>query len=476
MLVNGVFLGGVCDQGTGKQLIRSPYDHSVVGTAAEGGWSECDAALHSAAQAFPAWSATPQQTRSDLVNRIADAIEARTPELAELMALEIGKPISVARGELERTAITFRLAANLKNEQENLDLSYDKRGPGFRATVRRAPIGVVLAISPFNWPFNLAAHKIGPALMAGNTVVVKGSSQASLCTLTLARIIHEAGCPHGVFNAVNVPGKLAEKMALDDRVAKVSFTGSPSVGWGLKQLLPHKKVTLELGGNAFVIVDSVGDAEKFASEMNAAAYGYAGQVCISAQHVLVRRELFAEVSGALASAAATVKATDPLSENSLCGPLISEDAARRVESWLLHATESGARVLAGGTRNGTLIDPTLVEVSDFGSMQAKGVALTCDEVFGPVLTVSPFNVFDEALNWIQASQFGIHTSVYTDDEELIEKAFDTLPVSGLIVNAPPTVRFDSMPYGGVRRSGFGREGVPYTWLEMSEPKVIVRRN
>lgn len=470
MLIDGHFVGGPCDQGVGKLVVKNPYDGQVIGTAAEGGWSEANTALEAARDAFRRSSVTADERRS-LLTQISEAVAARSEELAEILVYEIGKPITWARGEVARTAVTFRLAADAVDlmAPRAVELPHDPRANDYTARVARFPVGVVLAIVPYNWPYNLAAHKIAPALASGNAVVVKPSSLAPLSTLSLVRIIHEARCPPGLVNAVVVPSPIAEKMAVDPRVNKLSFTGSPKVGWMLKEKLPNKRVTLELGGDAAAIIAEDADLDWAIPRIVSGGYGYAGQVCIAIQHVWAHASRYDEVRERLAQASRTCPAGDPRDERTVCGPLITAAEADRVMDWIAEAQAKGATVLAGGTREGNVVAPTLLEnVSDTAH-------LGCEEVFGPVLTLRPYDDIAEPIRHINSSPYGIHTGVFTRNDDLAERAFRELEVGGVVIDDFPTLRFDVLPYGGVRNSGFGREGVPYAIEEMTELRSFVRR-
>lgn len=467
MLIAGHFIGGPCDQAVGKLVVRNPYDGTVVGTAAEGGWSEANTALDSAQDAFRTHKLSPEARRM-LLLKIAESIRERSEELAQLLVLEIGKPITWARGEVTRTAITFQLAADYvqATDPQPVELPYDARAADYTAQVARFPVGVVLAIVPYNWPYNLAAHKIAPALASGNAVVVKPSSLAPLSTLTLVRIIHEAGCPPGLVNAVVVPSPLAEKMALDPRVNKLSFTGSPKVGWMLKQKLADKRVTLELGGDAAAIIAPDANLNWAIPRIAAGAYGYAGQVCIAIQHVWAHVSIYDDVKARLIEATMNCPTGDPAEERTVCGPVISSEEADRIMSWI---ADSGGTLLAGGTRDRNVIAPTLLEDVKHTSQ------LGCEEVFGPVLTLRPYTDIAEPIDHINRSPHGIHTGVFTRDDVLAERAFRELNVAGVVIDDYPTLRFDVLPYGGVRKSGFGREGIAYAIEEMTELRSYVRR-
>jgi acyl-CoA reductase-like NAD-dependent aldehyde dehydrogenase len=471
MLIGGHFIGGPCDQGVGKQVLHQPGVGTVVGSAAEGGWNEANAALDAAMDAFASWRRSTRRERQQLLRRIASLVRERSEELSRLLSHEVGKPISLARGEVLRLGLTFDLAADALTDYglEQLPVDYDPRGEGYRCFVERFPVGVVLGIVPYNWPFNLAAHKLAPALAVGNTIVLKPSQQSPICTLELARLIHEAGCPAGVVNAVNVPSTIAQRMAEDERVAMLSFTGSPPVGWKLKSLLPHKRVSLELGGNAYAITCADAELEWAVQRTVSGAFGYAGQICISVQHALAHSSIYSDFRQRLIEATEACPTGGVDDEQTICGPLINEEAAAKVEEWVSEAVAKGAKVIAGGTREGALMRPTLVE-----GVPAD-VRLACQEVFGPVLTLAPFGDFSEAIGCVNSSDYGIQTGVFTHDERIAEKAFRELDVGGVIINDYPTLRFDNMPYGGVRRSGFGREGVRYAMDEMTELKTLVVR-
>ncbi|ARU44903.1 hypothetical protein CCB81_12420 [Armatimonadetes bacterium Uphvl-Ar2] len=472
LLLNGVFLGGPCDQGIGKEIAVSPWDGRRIGTFAEGGWAEMDAALDCATQAVDTYRKTTMAERGELLQRIGEAVTQREEELTELLVQEVGKPITAARAEVKRTALTFRLAADLARnlEPDTVDLSYDPRGANYRGEVRRRPVGPVLAIVPWNWPYNLAAHKIAPALLAGCPVILKPSTAAALCTLTLARLIHECGCPAGVVNAIASPNAIAEKAVRDPRAKFVSFTGSEAVGWRLKELVPDRKVSLELGGDASAVLCQDADLDHALPLVLNGAFAYAGQICISVQHLRVHESLVDEVVARLVPMIENLSCGDPALESTVVGPVINSSAANRIEAALASAAAGGAKILAGGQRTGNLVSPTLI--CDLPA----GHTLACDEVFGPVLTLSTFATDAEAMGQVNAGRFGLQAGVFTASKDRAELYIEDLEVGGVVINDVPTVRFDAMPYGGVKRSGFGREGVRSAYEEMSEPLAVVRRN
>ena len=471
MLINGCFIGGPCDQGIGKQVVRAPFDDAIVGTAAEGGIHELRTCIDSAHDAFTSWRHSPRHVRQQLLRRVATLVRESSDELVEVLTLEVGKPISWSRGEVARLALTFDYAADLLTTwgTSMLPVDMDPRGEGYRCTVERFPVGVVFAIVPYNWPYNLTAHKIAPALATGNTIVVKPSPLAPLSTLSLVRLIHEAGCPPGVLNAWNGPPQLAQKALIEDkRIKMLSFTGSAAVGWKLKELLPNRKVTLELGGNATAVICEDADLEWAVKRIVVGAYGYAGQVCIAIQHILVHESRYEEAYSRIEAATLACPTGDPTDPNVVCGPLITDEAADKLFGMIEEAKANGASVV-GGRREGRMIYPALLRDVSPDS------AISTEEAFGPVVTIRPYKDHKEAIDLINASQYGIHAGVFSDSMHTAETFYRQLEVGAVIINDYPTLRFDNMPYGGVKRSGFGREGLAYAMDEMTEPKVLLTK-
>ncbi len=471
LLVGGHFFGGVCDQGVAKGPVYAPYDGHVVGTCAEGTWQEMDAAIDAADSAFATWKASSRRDRQTLLRTIARLVRERAQELVDLLTDEVGKPVTWSWGEVKRLAVTFDLAADYLSSPsgEVLPTDFDERGTGYRCLVERFPVGPVLAVTPYNWPYNLAAHKIAPALAAGNTVVFKPSPLSPLSSLTLARLIHEAGCPEGVLNAVVCNGPTTQKAVTDPRIKMVSFTGSDTVGWMIKGLVPEKRVALELGGDASAIVMADADLDWTVSRLVAGGYGYAGQVCISIQHVLVEQSVYGDVKERLIEATRDCPTGDPRNAETVCGPLIGAAAADKVQEWTQEALDRGAKGLVIGERVGNVVGPTLLE--DVSPDSRLGGC----EVFGPVLTLQAFGKPSQAYERVNQSSYGIHCGVFSHDMRVSEEAFRSLEVGGVIVNDYPTLRFDNMPYGGVKRSGTGREGIASAFAEMSEPRVLLAR-
>ncbi|MDI9641254.1 aldehyde dehydrogenase family protein [Kamptonema cortianum] len=471
LLIDGYFFGGPCDQSIGKTQHYAPYDGELVGTAAEAGWSELDAALNAARNAFQAWRQSPFTDRQALLGRVSTMIRERSEELANLMAREIGKPVSAAHAEIERCAITFKLAADYLGlvQQEHYPLDYDGRGKDFVGSSERFPVGVVMAIVPYNWPLNLAAHKVAPSLAAGNTVVVKAPSLGTLTTLTLGRILHECGCPPGVVNFLNCSATLAQKAVEDPRTDMLSFTGSPAVGWKLKGLIPKKRVALELGGDATAVVAADADITSAIEKLVKSSFLYAGQICISTQHILVDKTIYEEFTKKFVAAAEACPAGNPLDPQTVCGPVSSAESADRIMEWIQEAEDEGAQVLTGGNRTGLIIEPTVVaNVPD-------NVKLGCEEVFGPVVTLASYSTLEEAIERINRSKFGLQVAIFTNSVEAQAQFYRQCDVGSVIVNDSPSVRFDSMPYGGNKESGYGREGIASAFHEMTSAKSLVER-
>lgn len=473
LLVAGHRIGGPCDQAVGKEVVRNPYDGTIVGTVAEGGWSELSTCLAAASDSFQTWRYSSIEERIELLTKISKLASVRREELADLAVKEIGKPITMALAEVDRLVRTFDLAAReLKENPEwrrtKTDISFDTRSKLAKAFVERRPRGVVFAITPYNWPYNLAAHKVAPALATGNTIVLKPNPLSALCTLTLAHLIQEAGCPAGVINCWNGPTKLVEKGLADPRVSMISFTGSATVGWLIKAAHPKLPVILELGGNAPAIICPSANLRDAVEKCVASAYGYAGQVCISLQNLYVHRDVYDQVKDLLLAAIKNLPTGNPVDDKVVCGPLISTAFVDKVQAMIDEAVAGGGSLLIEGKAEKTLMPAQLIEDAPSDSR------LMTEEAFGPVLTLSVYDDLNELVGTLNRGKYGIHASVFTASEEDIAIA-SKLEFGGVVVNDSPSLRFDNLPYGGVRESGFGREGVRYAMLDMTEATSIVRR-
>ena len=411
----------------------------------------------------------PSHERRDVLLRLLDRCRERAEELARVLAIEVGKTITEARGEVARMLETLQLSAEeatrIGGEIMPVDLS--PRTAGYRCLWRRYPIGPCSFITPFNFPLNLMAHKIGPAIAAGCTWVLKPAPDTPVSSLILAEILADCGLPRGAFSVIPCDVKDAGPLVEDDRIRLLSFTGSPQVGWQLRSRAGTKKVQLELGGNAACIVDADADLDRAAERITIGAFSHAGQSCISVQRIFIHEAVYEPLRDRLVERAERIRTGDPLDENTTLGPLIREADAARVELWVREAVEAGARVLCGGRRDGVFYAPTYLENVD------PQQRVSCQEIFGPVAVLSRFDDFDAALAWANDSRFGLQAGVFTRDIRKVLRAWDTLDVGGVIINDVPTMRTDAMPYGGVKASGLGREGVRFAIEEMTEPRVLL---
>jgi glyceraldehyde-3-phosphate dehydrogenase (NADP+) len=391
-------------------------------------------------------------------------------ELAETIVSEAGKPITYAEGEVDRCILTFSIAEEEAKRigGEVIPLDITAAAAGRTGITRRFPIGPIAAITPFNFPLNLVAHKVAPALAAGNTVVVRPASQTPFSSLILGRICMEAGVPKGAINVVPSPVAVAQKLLTDERIKKISFTGSDEVGWGLKDKCGKKKITLELGGNAAVIVHSDCDLDFAAERIAVGSFAYAGQICISIQRIYVEEAIFAVFKKRfLRAIKEKIGVGDPRKRTTVVGPMIDAASADRVMEWIQEAKDGGAKVPCGGKRKRNVIQPTVLTNVD------PRMKISCREAFGPVVTLDAYRDFEEALNRVNDSVYGLQAGVFTRDIRRIHSAFCELDVGGVIINDYPTFRVDNMPYGGVKNSGMGREGVKYAIEEMTELKLLV---
>jgi acyl-CoA reductase-like NAD-dependent aldehyde dehydrogenase len=449
--------------------VRSPYDQSVVGTVSFAGRPQVTQAIAAAARAFEVTRKLPSYERQRVLRGVSQQIAERREEFARSIALEAGKPIKTARAEVDRAIFTFQIASEEATRiyGEYLPLDLQEFTAGRWALVRRFPLGPIAAITPFNFPLNLVAHKVAPAIAAGCTVVLKPASQTPMTALLLAEVIEKAGWPAGGLNVLPLRNQDAEEMVTDDRLKMLSFTGSPAVGWKLKSSAGKKRVTLELGGNAGVIVHSDADLDYAAERCTVGAFSYAGQSCIAVQRILVQREVYDQFLQKFLERVAKLKAGDPLEDTTDVGPLISEQDAVRACEWLEEAVAGGAKLCCGGKRRGSVVEPTVLTGTK------PEMRVNCQEIFAPVKTVEAYDKFEDALHQVNDSAFGLQAGVFTRDAKLIFQAYDELDVGGVLAGEVPTFRIDHMPYGGVKDSGMGREGLRYAIEEMTERKLLV---
>jgi acyl-CoA reductase-like NAD-dependent aldehyde dehydrogenase len=454
---------------TGDWLdVLSPYDGSPVGRVAKGGAAEAQRAIDSAARAMQDPLAAHE--RAAILDRTAHLVDERSEEIARTISSEAGKPMKAARVEVARATSTFTMAAvearKLAGDVVPMDAS--PAGAGKLALTLRVPVGVVGAISPFNFPFNLVAHKVAPALAAGCAVVLKPASQTPLSALLLAELETEAGLPAGWLNVVcGSASEIGDVLVGDERVALITFTGSSGVGWMLRERAPRKRVNLELGNATPVIVAADADLDDVATRLVANAFSFAGQSCISVQRIYVERDAYDAFLERFLPRVEALVVGDPADAATDVGPLIAPTERARVLEWIEEATARGARVLTGGTLDGELLRPTVVADAP------PDTKVACEEVFGPLCTVSPYDSLDEAIALANGTRYGLQAGVFTRDVKAALRAARQLEFGGVTINEAPTFRADQMPYGGVKDSGNTREGPAYAVREMTEERLVV---
>jgi acyl-CoA reductase-like NAD-dependent aldehyde dehydrogenase len=465
----GFFLNGDWITHGREAVVTSPYDRSVVAVVCEADRDDVEVAIESAVQAFAVTRKLPSHQRAAILRKITEGITARREEFARTICQEAGKPIRTARIEVDRAINTFQIAAEESTRiyGEYIPLDSLESTAGRWGLVRRFPLGPVFGITPFNFPLNLVAHKVAPAIAAGCPIILKPAPQTPVSSLLLAEIVHESGWPEGAFAVMPLSNENASLLVGDDRIKLLTFTGSAAVGWQLKSQAGKKRVTLELGGNAGVIVHSDTDLQHAAQRCVAGGFSYAGQTCISVQRILVHRPAFDKFTDLLMQGVRKLKVGDPRDESTDVPPLIREQDAIRVTEWIEEATKGGAKLLCGGKRNGSVVEPAVLT----GTL--PNMRVNCAEIFGPVVTVEPYNEFRDALFQLNDSPYGLQAGVLTRDAVLIQMAFEELEVGGVIVGDVPSFRLDQMPYGGVKDSGLGREGLRYSIEDMTERKLLV---
>src|SRR5579883_455801 len=470
--MNRGFLLGGREIFDGEEIeIRSPWNQSLTGTVKQASRSHAAEAVRLLTESFAKTRKLAGYERKQILQSIAEKIAAQKHDLAQLILAEAGKPLKAARVEVERAILTFTTAAEeaVREGGEVLSLDLLKGNEGRWGMVRRFSAGPVFAITPFNFPLNLVAHKLAPALALGSPVLLKPAPQTPFCSLKLGDFLLEAGWPSDAIAVMPLANEDAEFLVEhEERLKVLSFTGSATVGWALKQKAAKKRVLLELGGNAAVIVHSDWpDLAASAQKIVAAGTSYAGQSCISVQRVYVERLVFNEFLKHAMEAAGTLVAGDPANEATDVGPVIRLSDAERIETWIDEARAAGATVLTGGSREGCMVEPTLLTGT------RSPMKVLDEEVFAPVITIEPYDDFEAVLGEVNRSRYGLQAGLFTRDAGRIFHAYDALDVGGLIVGDTPTWRLDPMPYGGVKDSGLGREGIRYAMEEMTDRKLLV---
>ena len=449
--------------------IQSPYNGREIGFTHLADRKYLERAITSAVEAFAETREIPSFKRKEILLKVAEGIRAHADTFERLMVLEAGKPVKAARAEVDRAVLTFTTAAEetVRIYGEYLPLDFIPAAEGRWGIVRKFPVGPIAAITPFNFPLNLVAHKLAPAIAVGCPVVLKPAPQTPFSSFLLAKLILEAGWPGAALSVLHLTNEDAAVLVGDERIKLLSFTGSAAVGWQLKQNAGKKRVLLELGGNAAVIVHSDADVEQAVARCVSGAFTYAGQSCISVQRILVHADIFDQFTAQMLDATRHVKAGDPADQNTNVGPMIRASDVQRVQQWIEEAVSAGAKLLCGGKAKGSILEPTLLSAT---TLQMR---VNCEEVFGPVATIEPYDDFDSALEQVNRTRYGLQAGLFTRDAGLIFRAFERLDVGGVIVGDVPTFRVDPMPYGGVKDSGLGREGIRYAMEEMTERKLLM---
>lgn len=455
---------------TSKKInVKSKSNHQIFATCSLAFENDIENAIEAAHNAFKITKNLPTYKRKEILQKIALELSKQKEELANLISIETGKPIKLSRIEIDRAINTFQFAAEEvdKINGEVLTLDVTAQSENRFGITKRFPIGPVLAITPFNFPINLAAHKIAPAIAAGNSIIFKPASAAMITGNRLASIINEVSEIPGLINSINCSGSMIEKFLSDERIKKISFTGSCEIGWRIKQLAVKQKVTLELGGNAGVIVDKDADLNFAIPRLVSGAFAHAGQICISVQRIFVHKDIFNLFIQKFLEETSKVKCGDPLDENVIVGPMITENDAKRIEDWVNEAQTQGAKILIGGKRKGEFYKPTVL-TNTKPEMKVNSL-----EAFAPIVTIEPVENFEEGINQINNSRYGLQAGIFTNSLKNALFAFENVQVGGLMINDYPTFRVDNMPYGGIKDSGSGREGVKYAIQEMTELKLGV---
>ncbi|TKG95978.1 aldehyde dehydrogenase family protein [Puteibacter caeruleilacunae] len=470
MKVYPIYSGGEFKATDVKLEVSNPYSQKVFATTYLANSEELEFAIEKAEQVQNDMKELPSFKRYEILMQIADGLTTEKNRLAEILAQEAGKPLRYGLGEVDRAIQTFVVAAEEAKRLpgEVISLDWTPAGTNKEGIVKYFPVGLVAGIAPFNFPLNLAVHKIAPAIAAGCPIILKPASATPISTLILAEIIDKTDLPKGAFSILPMDRSSGNQLVTDDRFKLLSFTGSPQVGWKMKEDAGKKKVVLELGGNAGVIVGKSGNLEDAVSRCVIGGFAYSGQVCIHTQRIYVHRDSFDQFAKLYVEKVQKMKAGDPMIADTEISSMIDEWNAIRVEDWIKEAVADGAKILCGGRRNGTFVEPTVLT-------NTKPAMKVCAlEVFGPVVTLEAYDDFSTVIDEVNAGVYGLQAGVFTDSVKEMNEAFERLEVGGVVINDVPTFRVDHMPYGGIKESGLGREGVKYAIHDMLEARILVK--
>lgn len=464
------YVGGRYTETPTKYWVRSPWDNSEIAQVHLAGESELEEALVKAESAKTTMKELPSYQRFAILTSIADGLADKRDELGDILAQEAGKPIKLALGEVDRAIQTFKVAAEESKRlpAELLSLDWTPAGRGKEGIVKYFPVGIVGGIAPFNFPLNLSVHKIAPAIASGCPIILKPARSTPLSSLLLAGIIDRTELPKGALSVLPLDRNIGNTLVTDPRINLLSFTGSPEVGWAMKGRAGRKKVVLELGGNAGAIITPSANIEQAVDRCITGGFAYSGQVCIHTQRIFVHQSIFNRFAELFSQKANLLKSGSPLDPETDISAMIDEANAKRVEEWVNEAVSDGAKILTGGKRKGTYYPPTVL------TNTSPEHRVCSHEVFGPVVTIEPYNQFADAVKLLNNSQYGLQAGVFTNQLDEMNYAYLYIETGGVIINDVPTFRVDHMPYGGIKNSGLGREGVRYAMTEMLEPKLLVK--
>jgi len=464
-----IYVGGKFTETSTPHEVINPFTQEVFANTYLGGKEELESAIIKAELVADEMKNLPSYRRFEILSQISNEITKDRERLALVLTKESGKPLRYSLGEIDRASQTFLVAAEESKRlpKEYISLDWTKPGENKEGIIKYFPIGLVAGISPFNFPINLAVHKIAPAIAAGCPIILKPASATPLSTLELAKIIDATSLPKGAVSVIPMNRKDGEMLVTDERFKLLSFTGSPTVGWEMKKKAGKKNVLLELGGNAGVIVSKSADITDAVKKCLVSGFAYSGQICIHAQRLFIQEDIFDPFLEKFIEGVKKLKYGDPENITTDISVMIDEENAKRVEDWVNESVKKGAKNLIGGKRNGVYYEPTVLTNTN------NNMKVCSEEIFGPVVTVEKFSSFEQAVQMINDTSFGLQAGVFTNNINESHYAFNNIQVGGLMINDAPTLRLDHMPYGGIKNSGLGREGVKYAIQEMMEPRILI---